>query len=143
MNVDSDKTEKLEVREERRLSEDVRLLNLNSNRIAVYLKARELSSQVKSVLEQVVRMQNRISETRSERTRREKRIAEITQEQTRIRDNMARLDSSSELFARYIKKFDDQETELENLRGEIEALKEQEATRQKELNDYLLAVDLS
>lgn len=142
MNVDSDETEKLEVREERRLSEDVRLLNLNSDRIAFYLKARELSSQVKSVLEQVVRIQNQINETRTERTRREKRIAEISQEQTRIRDNMARLDASSELFARYIKKLDDQETELDNFRAEIEALKELETTQQKDLNDYLLAVDL-
>ena len=142
VNVDSEKTEKLEVREEKQISEDVRLLNLNSNTIAFYLKSRELSPRVKSVLEQVVGMQNRISETRAERTRRENRITEITEEHGRIRENMARLDSSSELFARYIQKLDDQETELEILRSEIEVRKEQEAARQNELNDYLLAVDL-
>jgi len=142
VTVEPDKTGKLNVEEERQISESIRLLSLNDGAIGFYLKSRELGSKVKAALERIVAMRNQISETTAERTRREQRIAEISQEQARIRENMARLDSSSELSVRYIKKLDEQETELDTLRREIEGLKANEAKRQTELNNYLLSLDL-
>jgi hypothetical protein len=41
-----------------------------------------------------------------------------------------------------VKKLDQQETELDQLRGEIKAYQESEATQQKELNDYLLNLEI-
>ena len=55
---------------------------------------------------------------------------------------MNRLSQSSELYTRYVKKLDQQETELENLRKEIEGLKNDEAKRQRDLNDYLLNLEV-
>lgn len=142
VTVEPDKTGKLNVEEERQISESIRLLSLNDDAIGFYLKSRELGSRFKAALERIVAMRQQITETTAERTRREQRIAEISNEQARIRENMARLDSSSELSVRYIKKLDEQETELDTLRREIEGLKTKEATRQTELNNYLLLLDL-
>jgi cell division protein FtsB len=64
------------------------------------------------------------------------------QEQTRIRENMARLAQNSELYSRYVKKLDQQETEIEKLRKEIETLKGGEDEQKRELNDFLLGLDI-
>ena len=88
-------------------------------------------------------LRDRLNQTSGERARREQRVNEITQEQARIRENMSKLAQTSELYNRYVKKLDQQETELENLRKEIETLKATEAKQQQELNDYLLNLDVA
>ncbi len=98
---------------------------------------------MKEALQKVAELRNKVSQTAADRGRREQRINEITQEQARIRENMTRLAQNSELYNRYVKKFDEQETEIENVRKEIETLKKTEATQQKELNDYLMGLDVS
>ncbi len=49
-----------------------------------------------------------------------RQIEEISAEQSRLRDNMARLDRTDALYARYVKKLADQETQLEDLRDKRE-----------------------
>jgi hypothetical protein len=142
VKVEPDQTAKLTVREQKRLSETVELMNTGPDLIAYYLKARQVSPKVKQALEKVVSLRNRLSQTTAERTRREQRVNEIGQEQSRIRENMAKLSQSSELYTRYVKKLDQQETELENLRKEIESLKDQEARQQQDLNDYMLNLEV-
>jgi hypothetical protein len=56
---------------------------------------------------------------------------------------MARLAQNSELYNRYVSKLDQQETEVEKLRQEIEVLKTTEDAQRRELNDYLLGLDIS
>ena len=55
---------------------------------------------------------------------------------------MKTLAQTSEVYKRYEKKFDQQETEIENLRKEIETYKATEAKQQQELNDYLLKLEV-
>jgi chromosome segregation ATPase len=110
--------------------------------IAYYLKSKQVSPKVKQALEKVVSLRDGLNKTTAEKNRREQRINEITQEQSRIRENMNRLSQSSELYSRYVKKLDQQETELENLRKEIEGLKNDEAKQQRDLNDYLLNLEV-
>ena len=97
---------------------------------------------VKEALQKVVELRNRVSQTASERTRREQRINEITQEQARIRENMKVLNQTSEVYRNYEKEFVQQDTDIKNLRKEIEQIRTTEAKQQKELNDYLLAIDI-
>ena len=59
-----------------------------------------------------MQLSDRLSQTRSERTRQEQSRTEISREQTRIRENMGKLAPNSDLYNRYIKKLDQQETEL-------------------------------
>ncbi|MBU6400225.1 MAG: hypothetical protein KGS61_07885 [Verrucomicrobia bacterium] len=138
VKVEPDKTAKLTVREEKQLTEQVRLADTGLDTIQFYLQVRKLSPKLKAALDRVVELRDRLAHTTADRARRERRIGEITQEQGRIRENMARLAQNSELYARYVKKLDQQETELETLRQEIESLRTTEAKQQRELNDYLL-----
>ena len=140
--VEADKLAKLVVREERQISETATLVDSSNDTIAIYLRAQKISARVKEALEKVAAMRDRLNQTSAERARREQRTSEIAQEQARIRENMARLNMSSELYARYVKELDQQETDLATLRKEIETLKDTETKQQRELNDYLLNLDV-
>jgi len=142
VNVDPDKTAKLVVREENQLAEHVQLINSSSDVIAFYLRSQKVSPAVKEALQKVVSLRDRFNQTTAERSRREQRTNEISQEQARIRENMTRLSQTSDLYTRYVKKLDEQETELEKLRQEIETLKDTERKQQQELNAYLLNLDV-
>ena len=52
----------------------------------------------------------------------EQQITVIDQEQNRIRQNMAQLDRNTDLYNRYVKKFGEQEDQVESLRQQIAKL---------------------
>ena len=63
-------------------------------------------------------------------------------EQGRIRENMTRLDRNNDLYARYVKKFSEQEDQVETARAKIDELNKQINEQQKSLDEYLLGLDL-
>jgi myosin heavy subunit len=142
VTVDRGEAEKLTVREQKQLGESLELVSTGSDVIAYYLRAKEVSAKAKQALEKVVSLRDALSKTIAEKTRREQRVNEIAQEQNRIRENLAKLNQSSDLYTRYVKKLDEQETELENLRKEIERLKDEEIRQQRALDDYLLNLEV-
>jgi len=60
-----------------------------------------------------------------------------------MRENMGKLAQNSELYNRYVRNLDQQETEIDKTRKDIEALKGTEEQQRKELNDYLMGLDVS
>jgi hypothetical protein len=132
----------LRVLEERPYAETVALADVGPEVLVSYLQARVVSDRIKEALRRVVELRTALERTRAERTRREQRTGEIAQEQGRIRENMARLAPNSDLSNRYVTKLDQQETELEGLRKELEGLKDTEAQQRRALEDYLLGLDL-
>ena len=136
------KTEKLTVREKRTLTEQMYLSNLNSETFAYYTRSPKVSPAIKEAFRKVQDFQRQLSEVTQQKARNEERIKEISQEQSRIRENMSRLQQNSELYTRYVTKFDQQETELENIRNEMEDLKDREMALQRDLNNYLSTLDV-
>jgi hypothetical protein len=140
--VKPDETKSLVVREEKQTSEEVSLTNFDNDTLAFYVRAKEVQPRIKEALQRVVSLRDLVNQTALEKGRKQQRFTEIGQEQSRIRENLARLNENSELYARYVKKLDQQETELEGLRREIETLKETEAKQAKELNDFLISLNI-
>ena len=141
--VDAGKSASLRVKESLPVQESVQLMDGGLNQIVVYLQAKEVSSKVKEALQKVVALRNKLEETRSQRARQEQRIGEITSEHGRIRENMQRLQQNSELYHRYVKKLDQQETELEGIRKTVENIKVMEEEQRRELHSYLMGIDLA
>ena len=56
---------------------------------------------------------------------------------------MERLDQASDLYKRYVKKFSDQEDEVERLRAEIQQTQSQENALHKAIDEFLTGLDLS
>jgi hypothetical protein len=140
--VEPEKSAKLVVREQRQREESLELVSTSFDVIGYYLKAKQVSPKVKAALEKAVTLRDQLNQSTSERTRREQRVSEISQEQSRIRENMAKLNQSSDLYTRYVKKLDQQESELDSLRQQIASYQSTEAQQKRALNDYLLNLDL-
>jgi len=132
----------LVVQEERTDSQQVALTNIDDDSIRLYLSAKVVSDEVKAALSEIVKRKHAIEQLSTRRKQLEKQIDEIGDEQSRIRDNMARLDHNSELYNRYVKKFSDQEDQIERLQEEILTLTDQETELRKALDEYLLKLDL-
>ena len=64
-------------------------------------------------------------------------IQAISDGQVRIRDNMKALDHTSALYKRYVSELDAQETKLESLQAQRDALNTELAQKQASLNDYV------
>ena len=136
------KTESLRVREERPLVTEVHLSNIGLDEITTMIRTVKVSAKFREAVEKVSALRVRNQQTTAERERKEQRVAEITKEQSRIRENMARLAQNSELYTRYVKTLDRQETELETLRQQIEPLKDTERAQEAEFNTFLLGLDV-
>jgi myosin heavy subunit len=137
------KPAKLEVAEERPDVQHVALTNLDDTMILFYSRAKVTSPAVKEALEQVIAKKKAIAEIVRVKQEKEREIQVVDQEQNRIRQNMAQLDRTNELYAKYVKKFAEQEDRVEALRKEITALVQQEQEARKALDEYLVTMELN
>lgn len=134
---------RLDVEEEQLVSQTVAITNLDTGTIQLYLRAKEVSDSVKSALSEVVQRKAQIAEISTRKQQLDGEINTITQEQSRIRQNMERLDRNSDLYIRYVKKFGEQEDQIEQLRVQIAQLQEELNSREKALNDFLQGLNVS
>ncbi|HVA44974.1 MAG TPA: hypothetical protein VNH11_01190 [Pirellulales bacterium] len=133
---------KLQVAEEMAVSQQIALTNLDDNTIRFYMNAKVTGDKVKEALAEVIRRKQGLSELANKKRQLEQQIAAIDQEQNRIRQNMQQLERNSDLYRRYVKKFTDQEDEVEKLRALINSLADELAQRQTELDTYLGELNL-
>ena len=143
VRVEPGKTASLHVKETLPVQETVQLMDSGIDLMAYYVRAKEVSPQVREALQRVVTLRSKLDDARAQRTRLEQRVGEITAEHGRIRENMQRLPQNSDLYSRYVKKLDQQETELEKLRKEIEASKNNEDEQRRELQNYVMNLDVA
>jgi len=141
--VDPGKSVTLRVKETLPIQESILLMDSGVDQIVYYQQAKEVSSKVREALQRVVQLRGKLDDARAQRTRLDQRTAEITAEHARIRENMQRLQQNSDLYNRYVKKLDQQETELEKLRKEIESLKNTEEEHRRELQNYVMNLDVA
>jgi hypothetical protein len=135
-------TAKLTVVEERTDSETAVLTDLDVDRIVILIKAPKISDAVKQALQEIVTRKTAIGDLRKQRQERQARLEEINKEQERIRKNMEQLDHNSELYQMYVKKLTDQEKEFEQLQGEIKEIQAKEDTQQKDLDQFILNLNV-
>lgn len=132
----------LTVEEERIERQFVAIANLDDQAIGLYLSAPAVSEAVKKALTEIGRRKGELAEAERKLAELERQVREITAEQTRIRQNMERLDRTGELYQRYVKKFSDQEDQVEKIGPQAGQLRDEIAKLRKGLEEYLLGLDL-
>lgn len=143
VTVEAGKTATLRVKETLPIQESILLMDSGLDQIAYFQQAKEVNPKVKDALQRLVQLRSKLDETRAQRSRLDHRIGEMTTEHGRIRENMQRLPQNSDLYSRYVKKLDQQETELEKLRKDIEGLKNTEEEQRRELQNYVMNLDVA
>jgi hypothetical protein len=132
----------LAVAEERLVSQQFALTNLDLGQILFYSNAKATSPAVRKALAEVIDRRREIERLAQERSRREQEIQDVGQEQERIRQNMAQLDRGSDLYTRYVQKFAQQEDRVEALRKESGELLDQEQRAHRGLDEMLVELEI-
>ena len=134
--------EELLVAQERQIDRTVVLTNINDSQITYFLSARNVDRRVKQALEGLAERKSALSQTVRLRQEEERKVNTIHREQSRIRENMSRLERTSNLYKRYVGLLDEQEDLLEAALSNIEDLRVQEQRQREQLDRYILSLDL-
>ena len=132
----------VKVAEEYIISNQFSLNGLRTSDIAVYLKWKEISPQIKKELGKIAELKQDAENIRSEINSLTNRISRIERDQNRIRENMKVLDKESELFKKYVSQFTVQEAELQDISTQIEKKQSELQTANKAVKDYINSLNL-
>jgi hypothetical protein len=135
-------TKKLAVIEERQVDQTVSAGSLTPDAVGIFVRSSAVSQAVKDALAKLLALKLKLSDAQSQRQRLETEVADIYKEQERIRENLGRIDQGSTLSARYVKTLSDQEDRLAKLRDDITRARADEAARQKDVDAFLLAIEV-
>ncbi len=130
------------VRLEMILEEQGELTQYDREYIEIFLKGKVISAALRQALEKVVRIQSELEAVERDFDLRDEQIEESLEEQARVRENLKTLQANSDSYQRQLRKFDSVETRIEQLRGELDKLREQQQKKQEELEAYLLSLDV-
>ena len=133
----------LSVLEEQIQNQQIAITNIDDGTILFYVNQKVTSDKVKEALRGVIQRKQQLAKVMADKQRLEEQVKVIGQEQDRIRQNMAQLDHATDLYKRYVKKFGEQEDEVEKLRGEIKKLIDEEAKQRQALDAYLIGLELN
>ena len=141
--TEKEKPTTLSVVEQRDADTQVTLSNSDAEAVALYMKAKVISPQVKAALADILQRKQQLADSTARQESLDQEVRQIEQEQTRIRSNMGQLERTSELYKRYTKKLNQQEDDVERLREQLRAVNEELATRRKALDATLEKLDLN
>jgi hypothetical protein len=139
VKVPAGKTEKQTVSEERVLEQSIQLTNLDDNMIRHFISQPVTSDKVKAGLQKAMELRWEMSKTQREIAELQRQLETIRQDQPRLRSNLKELPQTSEAFQRIVKKFNEQETQIEKYLADIKKLQGVEHGQRKALEDFLSA----
>jgi hypothetical protein len=131
------KTTKYTVSEEKDFGSQVTITNNEDHNIRIVINQPVTSPAVKTALERAITLKGKLSLTQREIQQRERELSIITADQDRLRKNLKEMPPEAVAYKRYLKKFDDQETEIERLQKLIKELQEGEHAQRKEYENFL------
>jgi hypothetical protein len=136
------KQTKLSVREENVRLQEIAILPADFNVLQAFARSGPIPQAVKDALGKAITMKFALVETERQIQQRTGRINEITAEQARLRENMKTVQPNTDYYRRLEKKLNDQETEIEKLRNEIDELTKQRDGQRKSLEDYVAGLNV-
>ncbi len=127
----------LRVAQENVQRQNVALVGYDLKTLLAFQRDGRVSDGVVEAVRRAGELQDQIAKSENRVRELERESSSIFQDQQRIRENMGRIDRTSELYGRYLSKLNDQETRLEQLRGELEGARAELEGRREALRAYL------
>jgi septal ring factor EnvC (AmiA/AmiB activator) len=131
------KTTKYTVSEEKDFGSSVQITNSDDQSIRILINQTVTSDKVKKALDQAMTLRGKLSATQREIQQQERQLNIITTDQDRLRKNLKEMPPEAAAYKRYLKKFDDQETEIERLQKLIKELQDGEHAQRKDYENFL------
>jgi hypothetical protein len=134
----------LTVKEEVVQDETIALASANLDQLVYYSRSgeggAEVPQNVRDALARAVQLKQAGVDVERDIAARNQRVAEITAEQNRIRENMKTVAQSTQYYDRLLAKLNEQESSIESLQKERDALIAKRDSLRRELDDYLVAL---
>ena len=125
------------VTEERILEVSFNLANTSDEEMRFFMAQKAITPECKAGLQKAIELRAAMTKTQGKIAEQERQLKTIVEDQTRLRANLKEMPATAAAYKRYLKKFDDQETKLEDYQARIKKLQGVEFTQKKELEDYL------
>lgn len=138
----ADKQSELKVREEFVTYTISAVSSFDEQTLLAYARDGKMSAEVTAAIKKASEMQRDISRDERALAALGEEEREISADQTRVRENMGRIDRASDLYARYMKKFAEQETRVEAIVKERKALQASLEQKNRALSDYLASLNV-
>jgi hypothetical protein len=142
VKVPSGQSASQEVVEEQDVQSAVQLTNFDDQAVRFFLSQPVVSAKVKQALGQAMELKGKLAGTQRDIAQQERQLKVIVDDQARLRANLKEMPPTAEAYKRYLKKFDEQETQIEDFQKRIKALQDAELQQRKALDDYLAALDV-
>jgi len=137
ITVPAGKTVNFDVVEERLVDQKVVLTDADDQTVLRYLSGTAITADVKAALEKARDLKAKLHATLREKARTERQLKVIVDDQARLRANLERVPAGTEAYQRYLKKFDEQEVEIEKLQDAIKRLVTAEFEQRQAYDDFL------
>jgi hypothetical protein len=131
------KVSTLVVKEELTTRETISLLSIDIAQLLTYSKTAQIPPRIRDAIARAVQLKQAMEDLERQRAARDRELAEITAEQTRIRENMKTVAPSTQYYERLLTKLNEQESTIERLQRERDALATRRDAARKELEQYL------
>ena len=142
LKVAAGKSASQEVVEEQDVQTAVQLNNADDQTIRFFINQPVVSEKVKQALGQAVELKGKLSATQRDIQQQERQLKVVVDDQARLRANLREVPPTSEAYKRYLKKFDEQEPQIEEFQKRIKQLQDTELQQRKALDDYLGGLDV-
>ncbi len=136
------KTTDLLVKEERVISEGVAIMSAETDSLVWYIRHGKLSGAVKEALSKAIELRQALAQTQQRIAEVEKQLNEIKSGQDRLRRNIGTAGRDSTLGRRYLAKLNEQENAIEQMEAELAELRTTAERQQKELEDYIVNLNV-
>jgi hypothetical protein len=128
--------------EEKDVQTAVALSNSDDQTMRFFISQPVVSDAVKNALGQAVELKSKLSATQRDLAQEERQLKVITDDQARLRANLREMPPTAEAYKRYLKKFDEQETLIEDAQKKVKQLQDAELAQRKTFEDYLAKLDV-
>ncbi len=129
------KTETQTVTEERTVGQTIAISNSNDDTIRNFISQTIVSEKVKAGLNTALKLRGELNKTQQEIGELQRQLNIIVQDQARLRANLKEMPATAAAYKRYLKKFDDQETQIEDYQAKIKKLQDVEFGQKSEFED--------
>jgi len=131
------KTETQKVTEERIVGSSVQISTSNDEQIRYFINQTVSSPKVKDGLKEALKLKGEVEKTTREIQELERQLKVITDDQARLRANLREMPATAAAYKRYLEKFDQQETQIEDYQKQVKTLQGVEHKQLKEFEDFL------
>jgi hypothetical protein len=136
-NAAANRVTVLTVKEEFVRAETIVMLQADLGQLLTYSRTGEIPAAVRSAITRAIQLRQAVIDTERQITDRTQQIAAITEEQNRIRENMKTVSANTQYYERLLEKLNEQESVIERLQGERDALQGTRDTQRAALEAYL------